>query len=304
VAATQGEATFRITIDGNAADATKNVGASARLAAQAITKYEQEIKDLSGDLRRLKGNSDEVNATKKVLKERVDKARAAVSTLTTEISKSGTTFAAAAKSSKKWSDGIVAALGKPLGGARAKLAGKLDGVGKAIGESKVGKALTPAAQAISRFGTRAGATLGKVSGAIKPVTEKALPALRQGLSMAATAGATAAAATAAVAAAAVAGVAAVGALGLAAADSAAKMQRQRQAGHSSHGCGKCRVLWISAQIEHVHQRAFAQRHSVAVHLQGARACAQNRGQRALQSHLRHGGAFLRGHRTRCWPQWR
>ena len=82
------------------------------------------------------------------------------------------------------------------------------------------------------------------------------------------------------------------------------LQRKRQTSHSSHGGGEGSVLRIAAQIEHVHQRAFAQRHGVAVHLQGARTCAQNRGQRALQSHLRHGGAFLRGHRTRCWQQWR
>ena len=82
------------------------------------------------------------------------------------------------------------------------------------------------------------------------------------------------------------------------------LQRQRQTGDRSHGCGEGSVLRIAAQIEHVHQRAFTQRHGVAVHLQGARTCAQNRSQRALQSHLRHGGAFLRGHRTRCWQQWR
>lgn len=229
MASTGGEATFRISIDGNAAEATRNVTASTRLAAQAITKYEAEIKDLSADLRRLKGNSDEVNATKKVLKERVDKARAAVSTLTTEISKSGTTFAAASKSSKKWSDGIVAALSGPLGKAKGKLAGKLDGVGKGIAESRIGKALSPAAKAIGAFGTRMGERFAKVSAAVKPIAEKSLPALKEGLSMVATGAGVASAAVLAVGAAAVAGAAALGAFGLAAADSAAKMQRQRQA---------------------------------------------------------------------------
>ena len=64
------EATYRINIEGNAASVSKEVASSARSAAKAIGEFENEAKELNADLRRLKGNSEDVVAAKTALKKR------------------------------------------------------------------------------------------------------------------------------------------------------------------------------------------------------------------------------------------
>lgn len=244
------EANFRINIDGNAAGATKDVAANARLAAKAIGAYEDEIKVLSGDLRRLRGNSDEVNATKKKLKDRIDSARAAVSKLTVELNKQGTSYASASAAAKKYGAGLGARLTVATKGAASAVGGAITKAAKPLGKKlgtalaptakkladalkpaaqKIGTVLAPAGRQVARFGAGAGRALRVVGTGAKQVAGSALPSLSSALSVAAAGAVTASVAIAAAAVAA--GAAAVGfiGLGIAAAASAQKMQRQRQA---------------------------------------------------------------------------
>jgi len=218
------ESSFRISIDGNAAEASKDIAASARLAAKSITAYETEIKNLSGDLRRLKGNSDEVNAAKKVLKDKIDKARTSVSSLTTELQKQNTTYAQAAAAAKKY--GTSVGLGGHIKGALGKLGGKVAAspLGKAIGG-----AVGPAAKKLGAALEPIGKSLGKFAAAAKPIATSVGPSMTAVLEGAAAATATATAALVAAGAAAIAGAAALAGLSLAAVDAEAKMNRQRQA---------------------------------------------------------------------------
>lgn len=102
--ASGGDATFKIDIEGNASDVAKDVAASTRRAADAITEYEKEIKNLSGDLRRLKGNSEEVSTAKVTLKKKIDAAKSSVSTLTAQLVKQGTSYKQAAGEAKKYGE--------------------------------------------------------------------------------------------------------------------------------------------------------------------------------------------------------
>lgn len=190
------EARFAISIDGNAADASKQISASARLAAKSIASYEDEIKSLNADLRRLKGNSDEVNEAKKAIRKRLDEAKSAVATLTVELHKQGTSYASAAKAAQKYGDslrgGVRGALDK-LGAAkkdfgraweellsvsapaRAKIAGSLGPVVRgmsakaaAVGapmRAAMAKAMAPAAK---KIGESLGAASKKLSTTLAP----------------------------------------------------------------------------------------------------------------------------------------
>ncbi len=240
-------ATFRINVEGNAAQATKEVSRNARLAAESITKYEEEIKTLSGDLRRLRGNSDDVKSAKAALKEKIDRARTSVSLLTTELGKQGESYATAAKAAKQYGTtlssreawakigggitGVVKRGLAPLGRQVSKVAGpaaKKLGTAFDAAAKKVGPKLAPAGRALARFGGGAKRSLEVVSTALRPVTS-ALPSASTLMAGLGTVAVTATAAVAALGAAVIAGGVALGAFGLASADASAKMNRQRQA---------------------------------------------------------------------------
>jgi hypothetical protein len=245
-----GEATFRVNIDGNASVASKDIAASARQAAKAIGTYENEVKTLSADLRRLSGNSDEVNAAKAALKKRIDEAKQSVSKLTTELTKQGTSYTAAAAAAKKYSDGVLpnlrgatkraaaavsGAAGNALGAGSKKLGAALAPlkarVGKAIAPlgKKISETFGPAGKKLAKFGSGAKEALTTVAKAAKEDAGTVLPGLGNALGLVAEGSAIAVAAIAAVGVAAgAAGLAVIG-FGLHAADAAAKMQRQREA---------------------------------------------------------------------------
>jgi hypothetical protein len=242
-----GEANFRISIDGNAAEATKEIASSARLAAKSITAYEDQIKTLSADMRRLKGNSEEVTAAKKKIKTQIDAAKESISLLTVELNKSGTSYAAAAASAKKFGTAVspkeawgkiggaagaaMKRLTAPLGKGLAKALGPVTKkIGDALGPlaKKAGEKLAPAGKALGRLGTSAKGAFSTLAAAAKPVTSM-LPDAATMMSGLGTVAAGAAAAVVALGAAMVAGGVALGAFGLAAADAYGKLNRQRQA---------------------------------------------------------------------------
>jgi hypothetical protein len=184
-----GEANFRISIDGNAAEATKEIASSARLAAKSITAYEDQIKTLSADMRRLKGNSEEVTAAKKKIKTQIDAAKESISLLTVELNKSGTSYAAAAASAKKFGTAVspkeawgkiggaagaaMKRLTAPLGKGLAKALGPVTKkIGDALGPlaKKAGEKLAPAGKALGRLGTSAKGAFSTLAAAAKPVT--------------------------------------------------------------------------------------------------------------------------------------
>lgn len=244
------EATFKINIDGNAASASKNVATSAREAAGAISKFEDEAKNLSADLRRLRGNSEAVVAAKTTLKKRIDELKTSSSTLTAELVKQGTSYKAAADAAKKYADAtkgaslpnlrgglgkVGSAAAKGLGSLGAGAAKKLAPIGKKLGEfvspvtKAIGEKLAPAGKVLAKWGGGAAKALGKVGSAAKEDLASILPSIGTMMGGLATAGALAAAAVAAVGAAFIAGTVALAAFGLGAADAAAKMSRQREA---------------------------------------------------------------------------
>lgn len=223
------EATFRLNIDGNAADASKGIASSARLAAESITKFESEIKALSGDLRRLKGNSDEVTATKAALKKRIDEAKTSVSALTTEIVKQGSSYTAASAAAKKYGDSTkrLPNLRSALGGVGAKAGAALEPTMK-----KLGALLAPITTRFAKLGgsiKQALAPVGAFSKAAKEDASSVLPSLSSILGVVAEGAVVAAAAFVAVGAAITGATVALALFSLKSADAAAKMDRQRQA---------------------------------------------------------------------------
>lgn len=243
-----GEATFRINIDGNAAKASADVATSARLAAKGIAEYESEAKTLSAELRRLRGNSDEVNAVKSALKKRLDEVRAATSSLTVELAKQGTTYGAAAEAARKYGDGIgklpnlrrglagaAGAAGKAIGPVGARIGKAIDPLKKKLGTmfeplgKAIGSKLAPAGRAISKHAGGATKVLISFGKAAKQDVASLLPSLGKAMGFIATGASLAAVAMVAAGGAAVAGAAAVAAFGFAAAAAAQKMQLQRQA---------------------------------------------------------------------------
>jgi hypothetical protein len=242
------EATFRINIDGNASVATKEIATSARLAARGIEKYENEVKTLGADLRRLTGNSTEVTSAKAALRKRIDEAKVSASKLTAELTKQGTSYAAAAAAARKYGDGVgklpnlraaVGKLGGAAGGALApvgkKLGATLAPLGKRLGTTfgpiakRIGEAIAPAGGKLAKFGLGAKKALSTLGKAVAEDAGSVLPSLSSALGLVTSGAAAAALAVAAVGAAAVAAAVGIGAFGLASADAAAKMQRQREA---------------------------------------------------------------------------
>ncbi|MBX3205115.1 MAG: hypothetical protein KF764_08595 [Labilithrix sp.] len=242
------EASFGISITGNASAVTKDIASSARLAAKSIGEYENEVKTLSSDLRRLRGNSEEVATVKAALKKRIDEAKQGISTLTTALAKQGTTYTAAAAAAKKYGDGVGrlpnlrrgasqlgGAIGKALEPATKKAAKTLEPAAKKLGElfapaaRAVAAKLAPATTRLAKLGGGARDAIKGLGKAAKEDAASVLPSLGSALGVVATGAAAAAAAVAAVSIAVVGGVAALAAFGLAAAASAAKMQRQREA---------------------------------------------------------------------------
>lgn len=249
----QAQATFQVSVEGNAPDAGRAAAASMRDAYQAITQYESEIKNLSADLRRLRGTTDEVAEAKKKIRERVDMARQSVSTLTADLLKQGSSYAQAsaaaqtaaeaeAKAAKLAEAAITekAAAAKKAAEAEAKAREASKGVQKP--KSKDSPEDPAAKKAVKENADAVKTALGMISprlqaahglfGDLSKVAGDAgggMQAMRLG-------GLGAAAGVAAVAAAAVAAVVAVTALTaamvkfiLVSSDAAAKAQRQRQA---------------------------------------------------------------------------
>ncbi len=221
------EATFKINVEGNAAAASRDVATSARQAASAISTYENEIKTLSTDLRRLRGNSDDVVAAKKAVKAKIDAAKSSVSALTAELVKNGQSYKAASDAAKKYAatgpgklPHLRAAIGKALGAVGGKagelmkpLATKLSPLAKALGAK-----IAPVGKALGTVGKVAKEDLGSV-----------LPSVGSMLGVVASGAALATAAALAVGAAFVAATAALAAFVLGTADSYGKMNRQREA---------------------------------------------------------------------------
>ena len=220
------QATFRVNIDGNAAEASKNIASSTRLAAHAIAKYEDEVKSLSADLRRLRGNSDEVNESKAKLKKRIDEAKTSVSSLTVELSKQGITYNAAALAAKKYGNSVgkLPNLRKAFG----KVGDKAKGVLQPL-TSKMGKAIEPITLRISKALGPITQKFGKFGKVVAEDAKSILPSLSSALGVVAGGAALATAAVVAVGAAAVGAGAAIGAFGIHAASQAAQLQRNREA---------------------------------------------------------------------------
>lgn len=242
------EATFRINIAGNASQVSKDVASSARNAAKAIGEFEDEAKALSADLRRLKGNSDEVVEAKSKLKKRLDEIKGSVSSLTADLNKQGLSYKAAADAAKKYQETTgklpnlragLAKVGGGVGSALGPLAGKL-GKSLAPGMKKagelfapitksVGTKLAPLGAKLGKWGGAAGKTFAKVGKAAKEDLASVLPSVGSLMGAVATAGALATAAVVAVGAAFIGATVAIAAFGLAAADARGKVMRQREA---------------------------------------------------------------------------
>lgn len=248
------KASFRIDIDGNAAKSTGDVASSAKLAAKAITAYENEIKTLSADMRRLKGNTDEIKAAKEALKKRIDQAKTSVSSLTTELTKQGVSYGKAADALKKYGEGVArlpnlrSGLAKAFGATKdaaakpaAKVAAAFAPVAKKVSAAvapvgkKLGAALAPIGAKLAPIGQRVaklGGGIGKFARAAAEDLRSIAPSsgtLLKGAKLLGTGLTAAAAAAVALGAAVAAGTLAVLKFGLTAADTAAKLQRQRQA---------------------------------------------------------------------------
>lgn len=239
------EATFRINIAGNAAAASKEVASSVRNAAQAIQKYENDVKDLSAEYRKLRGNSDDVVATKKDLKAKIEAAKASISSLTVDIRKSGVSYKEAAEAAKKYKEAtgvapnLRAGLGKAgsavasgLGSVAKKAGAKLAPLGKKLGDfaAPLTARVAPLAKKLGAKLAPLGATFKKIGSAVKQdfgsVIAKVGPMLGEVLAGGAALGA---AAVVAVGAAFVAAGVALAAFSLATADANAKLMRQREA---------------------------------------------------------------------------
>jgi hypothetical protein len=242
------EATFRINIEGNAASMSKDVAASARTAAKAITSYEDEVKALSADLRRLRGNSDDVVSAKAALKKRIDEAKGSASALTAELIKQGVSYKAAAAAAKEYGNAttklpnlrggvgkLAGAVGGALGPVGAGIKKKLEPVTKKLGEmfAPLGRAvaskLGPPAKVIGAKLGAAGKAVASLGSAVREDLSSILPSASTLLAGLASGAALAAAAVVAVGAALIAGAVALAAFGLGAADAAAKMARHREA---------------------------------------------------------------------------
>lgn len=241
-----GESTFRINIDGNASVASKDVAVSARLAAKSIGEFENEAKTLSAEIRRLKGNSDDVTAAKSALKKRLEEVKSSASALTVELAKQGTTYKAAAEAAKKYGTtqrlpnlrkgaaAAIAATTKAVSPAVAKAAKAIAPATKKLGElfAPVAKAvatkLAPAGKAVSKFGSGAKVAL-NVGKAAAEDLGSVLPSLGSVMGLLGTGAAAVAAAVLFLATGLIAGAAAIGAFGLASAAAASKMQLQREA---------------------------------------------------------------------------
>lgn len=146
------EANFRINVDGNAAEASKDIATSARLAAKSIEAFEAEAKALGADLRRLKGNSDEVKKAKEGLREKINAAKESVSLLTVELQKQGVSYAAAAKAAKSYGadvrEGLKDAVSK-LSGARADFAKAFERIVPQSIRDRVAKVIAPSMKAMA-----------------------------------------------------------------------------------------------------------------------------------------------------------
>lgn len=104
MAETAASTVFGISIEGNAAQAGNEIGASAIAAAKAIMRFDDETKSLQAELRRLRGNSEEVVNAKKELRARIDETRSASSQLALQLRKEGSSFTEAAKLAKDAED--------------------------------------------------------------------------------------------------------------------------------------------------------------------------------------------------------
>lgn len=113
------EKTFKVTVTGNAAAEGKKVASSSREAAEQIAKYDARVKSLSGDLRRLRGTSEEVKNAKAALKKEIDSARNASSQLVLQLQREGTSYDKASKAAERYkaSRGLLGRAKDAVGGA-------------------------------------------------------------------------------------------------------------------------------------------------------------------------------------------
>lgn len=99
--ATDAQSTFTLKLEGDAGEAADGVADSLESLQEKIYGSEQSIKNMSGTLRRLRGDSDDVKAAKLELTAQITAERAAVSTAALAIQQQGTSYQALADETKK-----------------------------------------------------------------------------------------------------------------------------------------------------------------------------------------------------------
>ena len=158
------KATFGIDLEGNVADkADDDADALERLRSK-IQGSEQSIREMSGSLRRLRGDTEEVKAAKEQLRAKIQAERDAISGATQELVKQGTSYdklngkvrdAARAREkmaksldgngtakAKADADGLSTAFQKLGGPAAGKASSGLDTLRKVAGQGSSGMQLT------------------------------------------------------------------------------------------------------------------------------------------------------------------
>jgi hypothetical protein len=95
------QARFAINLEGNASQVAASTGDALQDLRKSIVGSQDAIKAMSGDLRRLRGNSDDVKTAKETLKNKIEAEKAAISAATIAISKQGVTLDKLSDEAKK-----------------------------------------------------------------------------------------------------------------------------------------------------------------------------------------------------------
>ena len=149
MAGEKASATFGVNLDGNAAEVSDETAASLDHLRTSIAGSTDSLKSMSGALRRLKGNTDDVKAAKDDLKKKIAAETAALTSAQIKIQKSGVSLEQLTAKSKKLAEQQEAAKAsqrsfgdsaKAIGGPLGELKEKLGGLGELakLGSSKLG----------------------------------------------------------------------------------------------------------------------------------------------------------------------
>lgn len=163
---------FFVDLKGNASSVAKETGSAVDALADSIAKGEAAAKDMSAELRKLRGSSAEVKAQKDKLKAAIGATNQAITRDTIALNKLGTTTAEVARKQKQLADAqkqsadrmkkasddhkkqsdalkkAIGTIGGPAGDAMSKLGGLADvaeGLGTAGGAAAIGVAAGAAA---------------------------------------------------------------------------------------------------------------------------------------------------------------